>query len=131
MSALPAEKVLLLDLRSTFSAGFDTRGFFLRGDRIGHRSRRRLDGFFTLWRWWRLRRRWLYRGCDWFFLRLLLDHVENSGRDERPAVIGTLHKRWLNNLHVAGVWIRAVIVILVELVKVTLSRELWRARQYK
>src|SRR5262245_37156290 len=125
MSALPAEKVFLFDLRSAFSAGFDTRRFFLRCDH-------RLDGFFTLRRWRRRRwRRRLNSRRDWFLLRLLPDHIEHSRRDETPAAIGTLHKRRLNNLHVAGVWIRAVIVILIELVKVTLSRELWRTRQYE
>src|SRR5215217_287328 len=98
MAALPAEKVLLLDLRSAFSACFDTRRFFLRcGD-----YRRRRFGFFAL-RSWSGRRRcclyrwWLYSRRDWFLLRLLLDYIESSGRNETPAVITKLHKRGLKD----------------------------------
>src|SRR6185369_1780171 len=134
MPALPAEKVLLLDLRSAFTACFDTRRFLLRcGD---YRWRRWRLGFFALRSWsgrWRrgLYRWWLYRRRDWFLLRLLLDYIESSGRNETPAVISKLHKRGLKDLHVARIRIRAVVVILVELVKVTLGRELRRARQYE
>src|SRR6185503_1911855 len=97
MSALPAEEVFLLDLRSAFGACFDTPRFLLRsGD---YRRGRRL-GFFTL-RSWSGRRRgrfyrwWLHsRRNDGFLLRLLLlDYVESSSRNETPAVITKLHKR--------------------------------------
>src|SRR5262245_49164498 len=80
MSALPAEGVLLFDLRSTFSTGSDTRCFFFRSD---HRL-----WFFTFRRSWRRLRWWLdYGRDDGLLLRLLLDYVEHSGRNQRPAVI--------------------------------------------
>src|SRR5215213_276370 len=131
MPALPAEKVLLLDLRSAFSACFDGGRFLLRGGDYRWRL-----GFFTLRSRSRSRRRrcclygwWLYRRCDhsplWL---LLLDYVESSSGHETPAVIRRLYKRGLKNLHVTCVRIRAVIVILVELVKVALGRELRRSR---
>src|SRR5215203_3070917 len=128
MPALPAEKVLLLDLRSAFSACFDTRRFFLRGGDYRWRL-----GFFTLrsrsrsrsrsgcrrcclYGWWLYRRR--NRSPLWL---LLLDYVESSSGHETPAVIRRLYKRGLKNLHVTCVRIGAVIVILVELVKVALG----------
>src|SRR5215217_5915354 len=122
MPALPAEEVLLLDLRSAFSACFDTPRFLPRGGG-DHRGRRRGFGFFTLRSWSGRRRRrrlygwWLYSRRDRFLLRLLLlDYIESPGRNETPAVITKLHKRGLKDLHVARIRIRAMIVILVELV---------------
>src|ERR1044072_784576 len=135
MAALPAEEVFLLDLRSAFGACSDSGRFLLRG---GGDYRRRRLGFFALRSRSRPRRCCLYRWWlhnwrnDGFLLRLLLlDYVESSGSDERPAVNGRLHKHGCKNLDVAGVWIGAVIVILVELVKVALGRELRRSRQHE
>src|SRR5919205_2817860 len=136
MPALPAEGILFFDLRSAFRTCFDSRRrrhFFLRDDH------RRWLGFFTLrnWsgqrRWCCLYRRWL---CNWrndgvLLLLLFLDYVESSGSDERPAVIGRSDKRGLKNLHIARIRIGTVIVVLVELVKVTFRRELRRSRQYE
>src|SRR3569832_348762 len=58
VTALPAESVLLFDLRSTFDACPNASVLFLRGD---HGQRLRL-GFYTLRdRRWRLRLRWRLR----------------------------------------------------------------------
>src|SRR5215213_298865 len=122
VSALPAESVLLFDLRSAFRTGSDAWRLFLRCDHgLGLRF------FFTL-----SDRRWrrLYDGRGRLLLRLLFDHFESACGYQNPAVTRTRHKRRLEDLHVASVGIGAVIVILVELVEVTLRRKLRRSRQH-
>src|SRR5689334_20803556 len=113
MPAFPAESVLLFDLRSTFRTRPERGLLFLRGEH------RRGFGLFTLddWRLWR----WLYDWRRWFLLQLFLHYLEETCCDESPAVRGTRYERGLNDLNVAGVRVRAVIVILVKLVEVTLA----------
>src|SRR6476620_4774550 len=63
------------------------------------------------------------------FLRLLFQHLKYPGRMELPSVCGRRHDRGLNDMHLARSWFGAVIVVLIEIVKVSTAGEAYRSRQ--
>ena len=63
------------------------------------------------------------------FLRLVFKHFENPCRQEFPSSYRRHNDSGVNDMHVARLRFCAVIIVLIELVKITFGRELRRSRQ--
>src|SRR5262249_18330204 len=102
VAALPAERVLGFDHRAALSTLLKPRLRFLwRRSRCG-----RGPGFFMLDdRWWLDHRRY------WSLLRLLPDHVEQSGSSQCPSISGAGQQSRLNDLHLTSFRMRTVIIV--------------------
>src|SRR6266446_4917441 len=64
-----------------------------------------------------------------FLLRLIFEHFEKSCRQEFPARCSGNHSSRLDDLYFTRIWFGAMIVVLIELVKISPRRKTCSSRQ--